>query len=202
MKKPFRCRIRSGLALTLGAAALCTPALAQLQPASPLSLHLGSPGGGLNYSLPGATSAWGVTPGQVDVTGRGRMGWTDLSVMGDYYILGSGFRASGGLMMPSQRTHAPWPGLAARPLEIDTRLGAGTLPYLGLGYSGTITRAQGSPWGFFADVGVVMLKPRSSVRLGSAGTVWMDGARAATLDEGGRDWRFSPLIQLGVSYSF
>lgn len=200
---PLRCQLVACLVLALYGTA---PAQAQgrIPPQGPVALHVGNSGAGLSYSLPLATPGLGAPLGQPDVTGRGRMGWTDLSVMGDYYILGTGFRATGGLMVHRQRHGDPTLATGGGRIDLDPRLGAGTLPYLGLGYSGSVLRPQASPWGFFADVGLVMLKPRASVRLGptSAGS-WLGSPRPGALDaDGGRDWRVSPVIQMGVSYSF
>lgn len=193
---PLRCQLVAFLLITLSGTA-------SAQAQSPFSMHVGSSGAGLSYVVPLAAPGVAGPPGQPDVTGRGRMGWTDLSVMGDYYILGTGFRATGGLMVHQRRHGARALGAPGGRIDIDPRLGAGTLPYVGLGYSGSVLRPRASPWGFFADVGLVMLKPRASVRLGPthAGS-WLDGARWPALDDSGRDWRLSPIIQMGVSYSF
>lgn len=78
------------------------------------------------------------------------------------------------------------------------------VPYLGLGYS---SRPQGGAWAWHADLGVVMLKPRSAIRLGANGTSALSYDTAARegdlrLPAGLGDWRVSPVMQLGVSYSF
>lgn len=198
------------------AALACQGASAQA-PGS-LSLHLRSSASGLSYSMPLSTPADAATDpatglgwtaaeqraqlGQADRAGRGSAVAADLSVLGDYWFSSGGFRATGGLMI--YRQPRPMGGLpsAAQALGMSTRLGAGTVPYMGLGYSAGMGRALVQPWAFYADVGVVMLKPRSSVRLGSTGnSAWLGGSTSQDL-EAGRDWRISPVIQMGVSYSF
>jgi hypothetical protein len=65
------------------------------------------------------------------------------------------------------------------------------VPYVGLGYSGLTGRGG---WGFAADVGVMALHG-DSVRFGR-----LSGAQS--LDDLLRDLRLTPVLQLGVSYSF
>jgi hypothetical protein len=147
-------------------------------------------------------------------TGRGSVVLGSVSVMGDYYVTPSflgpqragGFRATSGLLV-GPRGQA-WPGSGTAP----TLLGAGTdrrllgngsaldassdtasLPYVGIGYTGL--SAKGG-WSFSADLGMVSLSPGSAVKLGRVFT----GTQA--LDETVRDMHWSPMLQLGVSYSF
>ena len=122
-----------------------------------------------------------------------------LSLMGDYYLsrpwLGSvgGLRATSGLMLGSRG--ALW----SSPASIDRRssLGVmadgstdhnGTVPYLGVGYTGLSSKGG---WGLSADLGLMALNPRSATKLGNQ-----------SLDDTMRDLRFTPLLQLGVQYSF
>lgn len=124
-----------------------------------------------------------------------------LSLMGDYYLsrpwLGSvgGLRATSGLMLGARG--ALW----SSPATIDRRssLGGGlidgsasdnngTVPYLGVGYTGLSSKGG---WGLSADLGLMALHPRSVAKLGNQ-----------SLDDTMRDLRFTPLLQLGVSYSF
>ncbi len=200
-------------------AALATQGAAAQAPGS-LSLHLRSSASGLSYSMPLTLSAeaaadpatglnWASSEqrarlGQTDRAGRGSAVSADLSVLGDYWFSASGFRATGGLMVYRQPRPLGWQPAPGQALGMSTRLGAGTLPYMGLGYSAGMGRALAQPWAFYADVGVVMLKPRSSVRLGSTGSPsWLGGGPGSSQDiDAGRDWRVSPVIQMGVSYSF
>jgi hypothetical protein len=69
----------------------------------------------------------------------------------------------------------------------------GAVPYVGIGYTGLPSRGG---WGFSADIGVMALTPESRVKLGRP-----DGG-GQSLDDVLRDLRLSPLVQLGVSYSF
>jgi hypothetical protein len=52
-----------------------------------------------------------------------------------------------------------------------------------------------SGWGFSADFGLMALSPGSAVKLGRV-------LGGQSLDDVLRDMRLSPLVQLGVSYSF
>ena len=88
--------------------------------------------------------------------------------------------------------HAAWVSpLAQVDLQPSTEVAA--VPYVGVGYTGLANKGS---WGFSADVGLVALSPRSAVKLGRL----LGGAQS--LDEVLRDMRVSPLVQLGVSYSF
>lgn len=138
-------------------------------------------------------------------------GSVSFSLMGDYYFSSSsgtgGFRATSGVIVGSRSAlWAPVPraGVGAA-FSVDRRLfGAvastahldvapDTLPYLGVGYTGL---SAGSAWGFSADVGLVALAPRNAVKLGRV----VSGAQG--LDDLVRDLRLTPVLQLGVSYSF
>ena len=140
------------------------------------------------------------------------------SVLGDYYIGGrtaardgsnSGFRATSGLYVGARanlwgQALAPAGSMALVSVErhsfslaAPTLAGegddAGAVPYLGLGYS-----SHSIKWGlsFSADFGLMALSPGSALRLGRA----LGGGQSA--DDLLRDLRLSPVVQLGVSYSF
>ena len=137
-----------------------------------------------------------------------------VSLMGDYYFTGAlagsrssgGFRATSGLMVgPRSQSWLGQPGLsagsafsvgtqafgqtAAPPAAGDTPSDTATLPYLGLGYTGLSLRGG---WSFNADLGLVARSPSNVVKFG----------RSQSLDDSVRELRLSPLLQLGVSYSF
>jgi hypothetical protein len=133
------------------------------------------------------------------------------SVLGDYYFATpsfGAFRASGGLMTGSQ-AGAPLVNAAAGPrlgLAVNSApaplaaLGTyaagdlpGTVPYVGLGFTG-------APWrnglSLSADLGVVAEKPNAALGVGRAvfGTQGMDSAL--------RELRLSPVLQLVLRYNF
>lgn len=119
----------------------------------------------------------------------------------------SGFRATSGLMIRPQgnsgSAYADAVGLSKAGRPFGSSGGFGVLPdehgdvspvpYLGLGYT---EMPVTTGWGFRADMGLMALSPRSAVRLGGV----LGGAQG--VDDLVRDLRLSPLIQLGVSYSF
>lgn len=130
-------------------------------------------------------------------------------VLGDYYftsgpLLGSsrltgGFRATSGLLLSSRGISLSLPavpraggtvsvsqqGLSAGDLSDSAH---GTVPYLGVGYTGL--SAKGG-WGFTADVGLMAVGSGSGLR-----------PRGQSFDEVMRDLRITPVLQLGLSYSF
>jgi hypothetical protein len=159
----------------------------------------------------GLTSSGPVMPGWDDGLSQGRPG---LALLGDYYLMqqgqalpgsySGGLRATGGLLIGSRGRPWGWgpgnvralssygvgyglsPGLKAADADELPE----SLPYVGVGYTGLRSLHDGG-WGFSADLGVVALRPRSVVRLGqqSVGDLL-------------RDLQLSPMLQLGVSYSF
>jgi len=160
-----------------------------------------------------STPAWG---GAV-VGSRGAASPNTLGLMGDYYVTPSflgpsragGFRATSGLVMGSRNSSwaVPSPSLgntgtgrerrvfgspATTLVPGDTTGDTPTVPYLGVGYTGLSARGG---WSFSADLGM-SLNAGSAVKLGRVVT------GAQSLDDAVRDMRWSPLVQLGVSYSF
>jgi hypothetical protein len=121
-----------------------------------------------------------------------------ISLLGDYYFntlprepnapaLSAGFRATSGLWGTYR---PPWSAAANSAATSDFA----SMPYVGLGYT---EHAGLAGWGFSADFGLMALSPRSNVKFGRS-----FGGGAANIDDLLRDLRFSPLIQIGVSYSF
>jgi hypothetical protein len=162
-----------------------------------------------------ATSPGPLTPLLTDLTlAPGASAVQGGRVLGDYYFLGGGlslgsaringgFRATSGVLLGSHGASFSMPtvprqGLALSASHQIVPLGSSlvdlnpdashTVPYLGVGYTGL--SAKGS-WGFTADLGLMALNPGSTSNL----------ARQS-LDDTLRDMRITPVVQLGVSYSF
>jgi hypothetical protein len=135
------------------------------------------------------------------------------ALLGDFYFdapglrlpasLG-GLRATSGLMVgarglaqggsPTLRTGQRF-GLA---VQNGTASLAGdgsgdTVPYVGVGYTGMAAKGG---WGITADLGIVAENPGGAIGVGRAlfGTQGLDSAL--------RELRLSPVLQLGVRYSF
>ncbi len=137
--------------------------------------------------------------------------------MGDYYLTGSllgakragGFRATSGVVVGPRSLAAANLGAGSggtASMSTDERRGPATavlpgdqavdtptLPYLGMGYTGLSPRGG---WSFNADLGLVSLSPGNAVKFGR----FLGGGQS--LDDTVRDMRWSPVVQLGVSYSF
>ncbi|MED5618057.1 hypothetical protein [Ideonella sp. BN130291] len=138
-------------------------------------------------------------------------------ILGDYYfsrgpLFGSqrvsgGFRATSGWLLNSHGVSlsmpaVPRPGGAFTVSQQNTAgngpadlagEGGHAAPYLGVGYTGLSLKGG---WGFTADVGVLALGSGSGLRPGKL------GLGNTSLDEQWRDFRLTPVLQLGVSYSF
>jgi hypothetical protein len=137
-------------------------------------------------------------------------------VLGDYYFspgplwgsrVSGGFRATSGLLLSSSGASlsmatVPRPGWSLSITQqslssagfVDPNADSGhAVPYLGVGYTGLSLKGG---WGFTADVGLMALSPGSGLRLGRV----MSGNQS--LDDVLRDMRLTPVLQLGVSYSF
>lgn len=131
------------------------------------------------------------------------------ALLGDYYFRSlkfgwlpaeGGFRATSGLMFGTRTLAVSEVSAlrAALPLTLATAAhgsaaGGETVPYFGIGYTGLSVKGG---WGFTADLGLTAENPGGAVRFGRAlfGSQGFDSAR--------RELRLSPLLQLGVSYSF
>lgn len=143
-----------------------------------------------------------------------------VSLMGDLYfgtstvgdkVQSGGFRATSGLVVGARNNLWGTPGAAPASglLSVNRRLfgqspavslnaadasaDSATLPYIGVGYSSLASRGG---WSFSADLGLVSLNPGNAVRLGR---VFVGGQG---LDDVVHDMHLSPVLQLGVSYSF
>lgn len=141
------------------------------------------------------------------------------TVLSDYYFTRSlprlgdsgGFRATSGMFLGTRSgsllSTGPGTGLGGRAFSVDRRTlgglklpglpdaaadGSGAVPYFGVGYTGLPSKGG---WGFSADLGVMALNPASAVKFGRV-------FGGQNLDDVLRDMRLSPLVQLGVSYSF
>lgn len=133
------------------------------------------------------------------------------ALFGDYYLSRPFFGNTGGVRLTSGVVTGPrgavfGPGQATAPNPFGfssasrgpgstfadaTGEGIQTLPYLGIGYSGSSVRGG---WGFSADLGLTA-QNGGSQRF--ARTVM-----GQTLDDTLRELRFTPVLQLGVSYRF
>lgn len=142
------------------------------------------------------------------------------SVGGDYYFSArpddaigprTGLRASGSLLilqpgvslseltrssraLTSQGSAWRTPATGLGPMAFEpTAQSVSALPYLGLGYSDFSERTG---WGFWADIGLVVQNPGPALGMGRV----LSGAQGA--EELLRELRLSPMLQLGVNYSF
>jgi hypothetical protein len=165
----------------------------------------------------GRLSMSSASPASTRTFGPANPGLSGLTLMGDYYLTGSllGAKRAGGLRATSGVVIGPRSlaaanlgagsagngfnvdrrvtGQATNVLPGDSSVDAPTLPYVGIGYTGLSPRGG---WSFNADVGVVSLSPGNAAKLGR----FFGGGQS--LDDAVRDMRWSPVLQLGVSYSF
>lgn len=136
-----------------------------------------------------------------------------MHILSDYYVDG-GFRATAGVLRGD--TGQAWWGSGGNggglnlsmqrldSLGLTTNLGnlgstqdAQTTPYLGAGYSNSLT-VDGTPsaWRFNADLGVVSANASNINRIGQV----LQGDRS--LDEMVREMRLRPVVKVSVGYSF
>ncbi len=156
-----------------------------------------------------AVQAASVSPLSVTrlLDGSPQRGVQGGALFGDYYFARpsfGGFRASGGVMsgtlggLPLVQTAAgsllgvSLSSGAAAPNIVGAETPA-AMPYLGLGFTGT-------PWrnglAISADLGLVAEHPAAAASVGRA----VFGSQA--MDSALRELRLSPVLQLGVRYSF
>lgn len=133
------------------------------------------------------------------------------SIGGDYYFSKdlsagrqppSGFRASGALLIRQpgvSLSDLAWQSRAAASLALPLRpaepgnAGLSAMPYLGIGYSDYSLKTG---WGFWADIGMVLQSPSNAMGMGRV--LW----GSQSVDDLVRELRLSPMLQLGVNYSF
>ncbi len=136
-----------------------------------------------------------------------------VQMLGDYYFAftdptasaaaPSGLRATSGLLLRGASGGLVLPGRQAGVLSIG-RGHAGLLdagndglnqatPYVGIGYSSSFAQNR---WSVSADLGLVSRSSAQSIRLGRT-----DGI-GQSLDGFLRDPQMSPMLQLGLTYSF
>ncbi len=139
-----------------------------------------------------------------------------ISLLGDFYFSrpqwrnepAQGFRATSGLIIGplGSQVLSSFGSIARRGVglgsslalarSIDNRPHAAsidTTPYVGFGYSSGSAKAG---WGFSADIGIVARNSSSGARFGRL----VNGAQS--MDDLLREMRLSPLLNVGVSYSF
>jgi hypothetical protein len=150
----------------------------------------------------------GVTTAPHEIGSQPRTLLEGAGLLGDYYFAGpgfgrggitGGFRATSGLFTGARAAIAT-PVLPAREGSLFTlntyaRMAGdgqaesgGAVPYVGVGYTGLSLRGG---WGFSADIGLV----GSGVRFGRS-------SAGSQVDDLLRELRLTPVLQLGVSYSF
>jgi len=195
--------------------------------AAPADESMLDQGDGLKLTLPRLQGRvrLGMSASTLDLTGAaGPAADTKLSgasVFGDYYFGNryvtregetAGFRATTGVFVGSRA------GLWGGPTTLASSTGvlsvernsfslaapqwaddagndraSSTVPYIGLGYSSSSLK---SSFSYSADLGLMALNPGNALRLGRT----FGGGQS--LEELLRDLRFSPVVQVGVSYSF
>ncbi|MBS1175879.1 MAG: hypothetical protein H6R06_291 [Proteobacteria bacterium] len=114
----------------------------------------------------------------------------------------SGFRASGAVLIRQpgvSLSDLAWQSRATASLASPLRLGEpgnqglSAMPYLGIGYSDYSLKTG---WGFWADIGLVVQSPGNALGMGRV----LSGTQS--VDDLVRELRLSPMLQLGVNYSF
>ncbi len=163
-------------------------------------------------SAPLSRSDWASTASQISLASSEQSQIRGGAIVGDYYFAQpffGRFRASGGVMMgaaggsalgglvtsagnltPGLGLSVQGRGLAAPSLTTES---ADPIPYLGLGYSGSLWRDRIA---LSADLGLVSERPGGAGQVGRAlfGNQGMNQAL--------REMRLSPVFQLGVRYAF
>lgn len=202
MLKTLRCWTALGLGLGMAWASAQTGLQVQDAPASwaRWQARVGlatAPQGGSATSLVSA-SPW-----------EGSLQLRSAQLLGDYYFTGvgpvqrrawgGGFRATSGLLI-GPRLNAAGMGAAGSGLAVTVSRSIGAVdgsdatasPYVGVGYTGLSLRNGIS---FTADLGLLARQSGGGLRLNR-------GAGVQGLDDLVRELRMTPVVQVGVSYTF
>jgi hypothetical protein len=152
-----------------------------------------------------------LPPGYMAITTNQDLAPLGASLGGDYYFsrelaaggqAPSGFRASGALLIRqpgvslsdlSWQSRAITSLAAPRPLGDPGHQAISAMPYLGIGYSDYSLKTG---WGFWADIGLVVQSPGGALGMGRV----LSGSQS--VEDLVRELRMSPMLQLGVNYSF
>lgn len=216
--------MRASCLLLVGWLALAAAPAISAAPADEAMLDDGD---GLKPTLPRLQGRvrLGMSASTLDLSGTAGLAadarLSGASVLGDYYFGNryatrdgdvSGIRATTGVYVGSRTglwggptSLAPSAGVLsverhsfslAAPRWVDdvgNDRGSSTVPYIGLGYSSSSLK---SGFSYSADLGLMALNPGNALRLGRA----FGGGQS--LEDLLRDLRFSPVVQVGASYSF
>lgn len=160
---------------------------------------------------------------------RGKLRSNVATVYGDWFPFNNGFRLSLGLGFRDTRLTAHGKANSANQLTIgDTTVTVGpddtvdakvkwpnVAPYLGIGWGHNVNQRKGG-WGFVADAGIYIGKPKSSIDVSDTLRAKLDVAAAANgstaqqeidkqlgeIDDKAKKLRVFPSVYIGVSYVF
>lgn len=146
---------------------------------------------------------------------KGRVKFARVGLFADYFPLGNGFRVTGGMTINRMKAELKSdfhggvvnvggmdvPVTPSDYFNVEVEMPRAT-PYVGIGWG---HHGQAAGWGFFADVGVSIGKPKVSVHT----NLQERGATQADIDRETRELRETaekirgiPQISVGVSYRY
>ena len=206
------------------AASVLLACLAASAQATEIYTHVGTEGVGLGIGRPvgevfglrgeisGGSLGHDFTVADIDYDAK--LKWRGIGVYGDWYPVPSPFRVTAGLAFNDSKVDAT--GTSDTVLVINGQSYAATgeavygriewpsvMPYLGVGL-GHARAAKG--WGFFADLGVMIGKPKAHLTatpglLQQVGAAELEAERRK-LQEKADDYGVYPVLKIGVSYTF
>ena len=205
-------------------AILLLACLAASANAAEVYTHLGTEGIGLGVGRPlgdafgvrGEVSGGGLshdfTAGDIDYDAK--LKWRGIGLYGDWYPMPSPFRVTAGLAFNDSKVDATGTSGTVLVINGQSYSAAGeavygriewpsVMPYLGVGF-GHGRRERG--WGFFADLGVMIGKPKAHLTatpglLQQVGAAELEAERRKLQDKAD-DYGVYPVLKIGVGYTF
>lgn len=179
---------------------------------------------GISRSIAPAVNLRGEYSGGLNMSRNGQRNGIDfngnlkaqsVSILADYFPMNNGFRVTGGLSFNNTRFKLDSTGLGTatingKPVSLSGEFfnievkQPGVTPYLGIGYG--FKPDSKSAWDFYADVGVMIGKFKSTTNtsiVGKQGITQADvDAQTATVRDDVSKLSVLPKVSLGASYRF
>jgi hypothetical protein len=151
-----------------------------------------------------------------DLSYEGKLKLGGASILGDYFPFSNGFRLTGGLVFNQGEISGSATGKAgtyningttyayAGGDRVDAKVKFGDVsPYLGIGFG---HKPKSTGFGFFADVGVIVLNPKTSVTVSGDLATRVSSedieAERRSLQNDADKLKAYPVLKVGVSYAF
>ncbi len=131
---------------------------------------------------------------------NGNLKLSTVELLADWHPFSGLFHLTGGLMVNNNKFEATGTDQATGGIVNATVTFNKTVPYLGLGWSG---QAKNSGWSFKSDIGVLFQgAPNASLTSANPTLAANLPAEQATLNDKLKNFRYYPVVSVGIGYAF